>query len=130
MKPTVTQAIEQANAILPGKPVDDDIDPRWQAIIEVGEFITTNPEEIWTFVARWGKHQDEDLRMAISSILLEHLLEYHFELIFPLVQIAVKKDRLFAKTFSSCWKCGQSEDSKNEKSFDELKRWCNENGYK
>ncbi len=71
-----SQAIRYANSILPGVPAPEgEEDPRWQAIIDVGEFIQSDPEEVWTFLSRWGAHSDPDLRTAIAACLLEHLLE-------------------------------------------------------
>jgi hypothetical protein len=72
---TVMAAIRRANAILPGRPAPDgQTDPRWQAVIAVGEFVEAEPEAVWAFVERWGKHANEDLRSAIATCLLEHLL--------------------------------------------------------
>ncbi len=36
-------AIEKANSLLPGTPAPDGEDPRWQAILEVGHYIESNP---------------------------------------------------------------------------------------
>ena len=74
----VHQAIQKADALLPGRPVRDGEDPRWQAIIEIGDFIKSEPEAVWSFIARWGGHPQDDLRDAIACCLLEHLLEFHF----------------------------------------------------
>src|SRR5207253_10556311 len=53
---TVNEAIRRANEILPGRPAPDgQEDPRWQAIIAVGEFVRTEPEAVWKFVERWGR---------------------------------------------------------------------------
>jgi hypothetical protein len=90
----------------------------------IADHIEEEPEQVWDFVARWGGHAQDDLRMAIACCLLEHLLEYHFELIIPRVAARVVKDRLFANTFSSCAKFGQSKWSGNEGRFDALKAWC------
>ena len=50
---TVNEAIRRANEILPGRPAPDgQEDPRWQAIIAVGEFVRTEPEAVWKFVER------------------------------------------------------------------------------
>ncbi len=118
---TVNEAIRRANAILPGRPApDEQIDPRWQAIIAVGEFIHTEPEAVWRFVERWGKHANDDLRMAIATCLLEHLLEYHFALLFPRVEQQVSRSKRFADTFSHCWKSGQAKMPRNAARFDRL----------
>jgi hypothetical protein len=82
----VRDAIREADALLPGEPVDDGRDPRWQAIIRVGEFVQSDPEPVWQFVRRWAGHPQEDLRDAIATCLLEHLLEYHFETYFSHVE--------------------------------------------
>jgi hypothetical protein len=74
---TVDEAISAAESILPGHAAPDgEIDARWQAIIAVSEFIEAEPEVVWSFARKWGAHPDDDLRMAISTCVLEHLLEY------------------------------------------------------
>jgi hypothetical protein len=87
---TVREAIAAAENILPGHTAPDGVeDPRWQAVIQISHFVAEEPEVVWPFVLRWGSHEDEDLRTAIATCLLEHLLEYHFDLIFPRVEAAV-----------------------------------------
>ena len=112
----VREAIKRADAILPGRPRRS-IDPRWQAIIKVGEYIETNPASVWRFILKWGSHTQDDLRMAIATILLEHLLEYHFDAYFSDVEKVALSDRLFADTFLSCWQFGQSETPARSKRF-------------
>jgi len=116
---TVAQAIEFAEALLPGKS-ERGIDPRWQAIVQIGHFISSDPEDIWSFIAKWGGHEDDDLRDAIACVLLEHLLELQFELIFPRVRAAADCDKMFADMFCRCWKFGQSETPENTVQFDAL----------
>lgn len=118
---SVQKAIRLADQILPGVPAPEgEKDARWQRIIEIGLYIDTDPEVIWEFVVRWGCHQDEDLRTAIATCLLEHLLEHHFEMIFPQVERLVATDSLFADTFAHCWKLGQAETPENARRFDDL----------
>ena len=119
----VAQAIKRANSILPGVSAPDgEDDPRWQAIIDVGEFIQSNPEDVWSFVAKWAAHSDEDLRSAIATCLLEHLLEYHFEKIFPRVEYLAQKNVQFAHTFLLCHQFGESETNENSIRFEQLKK--------
>jgi hypothetical protein len=119
---TVKQAIERADEILPGVVAPEgEEDLRWQRIIEIGTYIESDPEPIWDFVARWGGYRDEDLRSALATCLLEHLLEHHFDLIFPRVQELVENDRYFADTFTRCWKLGQAELASNARRFDQLR---------
>src|SRR5690606_12145227 len=99
MSDELTRLIAEANALLPGTPVDDGLDRRWQAIIAVGEFIEAEPTPIWDFIVRWGGHHDEDLRDAIATCLLEHLLEHHFSDYFPSVENRAMSDAYFADTF-------------------------------
>jgi hypothetical protein len=121
----VTEAIERANALLPGTPAPEgQKDPRWQAISEVGSHVETSPDAVWQFARRWGSHPQGDLRTAIACCILEHLLEYHFLLIFPRVEQAVREDPLFADTFSGCWKFGQSEATTHSEQSDRLRAWC------
>ena len=119
----VQRAIALAESKLPGTPAPDGRrDSRWQAIIRVGEFIEAQPEAVWEFALRWGKHAQADLRMAVATCLLEHLLEHHFDLLFPRVRRAALASPRFAQTFSSCWATGQTELPKNAARFERLQR--------
>jgi len=118
---TVREAIDDAEAVLPGVPAPADArDERWQRILEVGSYLRDEPEAVWGFVARWGGHEQEDLRSAIATCLLEHLLEHHFALLFPRVEALAAADPLFADTFKKCWKLGQAEQPENAARFDSL----------
>jgi len=118
---TVRQAIKRAEATLPGvERSARERDPRWQVILGVSEYSKSDPEAVWTFIECWGQHEDADLRMAVGLCLLEHLLGYHFELIFPRVeQLAVKSPR-FASSFRCCRKMGQAEAPRQAKRWDTL----------
>lgn len=118
---TVAEAIERAEAVLPGiEASDDEEDPRWQAIIAVGAFIEDEPDPVWSFVERWGKHTNEDLRQAIATCLLEHLLEHHFVTMFPRVKREAHGSRLFAATVAMCSRFGQAKEPKNAAKLDQL----------
>jgi hypothetical protein len=119
---SVQEVIERANAILPGRAASEgQRDWRWQCIIDLGEYVESNPEEVWGFVAHWGGHRDEDLRAAIATCLLEHLLEHHFDTIFPRVEQRARTDKRFAAMFGICSKFGQAELARNASRFDALK---------
>jgi hypothetical protein len=118
---TAAQAIAEAERVLAQPPVrGGEVDRRWQALIEVAEFVATEPELLWRFVQRWGASDDDDVRAAVAACLLEHLLEHHFDRLFPRVEQAVR-DPLFADTFSLCWKYGQSALPANAARFDALR---------
>jgi len=118
----VEEAIAKAEELLPGQAAPEgEVDPRWQAIIVVGEFIERDPEAIWPFILRWGSHEDEDLRTAIATCLLEHLLEHHFDPMFPRVETAARSNPNFAKTVLGCWKFGQAKDPERADRFDRLR---------
>jgi hypothetical protein len=112
------EAIAAAERLLPGEPTaPGQKDPRWQAIIKLEEFIATNPEQVWAFVKKWGTSANEDLRAAIATCLLEHLLEAQFERIIDEVQVAVRSSPCFADTFAKCWQFGQAELPPNSSRF-------------
>ncbi len=120
---TVTEAIHQAEAILPGIPVPEgELDPRWQAIIAIAEFIKDEPEAVCSFAERWGQHPDEDLRVAIATCVLEHLLEHHFDLVFPRIERLARSSRPFAQAVSMCWLFGKTKNPANAETFGELLR--------
>lgn len=99
----VDEAIKAADSLLPGVPVDEGPDPRWQAIVAVGEHLESDPEAVWEFVRRWGGHPQEDLRDAVSTCLLEHLLEFDFATYFAKSETLALADPLFADMVTSCW---------------------------
>jgi hypothetical protein len=118
---SVQEAIKRANKVLPGVPAPDrQPDIRWDRIIDVSVYAESDPEPVWTFIERWGSHESEDLRTAIGLCLLEHLLGYHFDLIFPRVERRAAEDALFADTFRTCRKMGQAETPENEARWEAL----------
>lgn len=122
---TARTAIEAAERVLPGTEASEGaLDPRWQAIIQVAEHISDDPEAVWSFIDRWGKHADADLRSAIATCGLEHLLEDHFEQFFPRVAAAARSNANFADTVLRCWKLGQAESPANAARFDSLRAEC------
>jgi hypothetical protein len=124
----VRQAIRDAEALLPGEPTEEGEDPRWQAIMAVGDHIESDPESVWSFILRWAGHPQEDLRSAIATCLLEHILEHHFSTYFPQVEQAALADALFADTFQRCWKFGEAEAPGNAERFDNLLRRLRKHG--
>ena len=118
---TVEEAIAAAEALLPGHSAPEgETDPRWQAIIAVGEFVESQPDPVWVFVVRWGSSPDADLRMAIATCLLEHLLEFHFDDFISRVEQWALADPLFGDMTTSCWKFGQSEEPRRAARLDRL----------
>jgi hypothetical protein len=118
----VLDAIREAEVLLPGDPVSEGTDPRWQAIIAIGEYIDSDPEEVWNFICRWGSHPQEDLRDAIATCLLEHILEHHFaSFIARVEQLALAAPR-FGATVQRCWQFGQAKKKINADRFARLCR--------
>ena len=122
---TVDQATSQANAILPHRAAPEgDLDLRWQAIIGVGEFVESDPLPVWDFVRRWAANADEDMQDALASVLLEHLFEHHFALVYPLVQAAVRQDPGIAPLVARCWALGEATEGWHAAAFSQLKTEC------
>jgi hypothetical protein len=114
----VNRAIQRAERLLPGRPVAaGKVDPRWRAIIRVGTFIDSHPQEVCRFAIKWAKRaRGHDLAAAIYCCLIEHLLERHFDVIFPLFREAALKNARVADYFypySPYFKLGQTEMPKN-----------------
>ena len=100
----VLKAIANAEGLLPGTPAPDGtMDLRWQSIIQLTDFIETDPIPLWEFALKWGKHPQSDVRMAIATCLLEHLLEHHAAMLRPRAMRAAAKSARFARTLKSCW---------------------------
>jgi len=114
----VDQAVQ---AEIEGGLASGDEDRRWKAAIRLGEYVQSAPEAVWELTARWGCSDDADTRTALATCVLEHLLEYHFEDVFPRTDALARTDSRFANTFLSCWKFGQSEERTNAARFEALK---------
>src|SRR5262249_42643862 len=117
---SVQDAIREADALLPGVPVEAGEDPRWQAIIGVGGYVEADPEAVRGVIRRWGGHPQEDLRNAVATCVLEDLLAFHFAAYFPRVEELALADRLFGDTFLRCWRTGQADDPAHSARFDSL----------
>lgn len=74
---------------------------RWQALILIGEFIESLPDRVWPVVEKYAQSDDEDMRAAVATVLLEHLLERHpqYE---GLVADRARQSPLFADTLGRC----------------------------
>ena len=53
--------------------------------------------------------------------MVEHLLEHHFDTIFPRIEQRALADKRFGAMFAMCAKFGQAELPKNAPRFDALK---------
>ena len=83
--------------------MDSDNDCRWQAMIVVGEYIDCDPEAVWEVVLEHGESPDEDMRAAVATVLLEHLLDSHFEAYFPRLKKKIDSGSpLLFDTFRLC----------------------------
>jgi hypothetical protein len=117
---TLSQAIEEAESLLPGVAAEDGrTDPRWQAIIQVSEFIPDDPRGVWVFAKKWGRSDDRDLRAAVATCLVEHLLKAHFDAFFPEVAQLARLDRRFAACVTICWLGGDA-DPEEARQFNDL----------
>jgi hypothetical protein len=102
---------------------------RWDAAIAAGELIAVRPRDVWSIVKKYGSIDDPDLRTAVATCILEHLLEHCFEDFFPLLEKEIEGGNLLlGETFSECWKFGQSELPQNTVLWDNLQSKITDNG--
>jgi len=62
---------------------DENNNCRWQALIVIGYFIDSRPDDVWRIIEQYGVSDDDDMRAGVACVLLEHVLESHFEQFFP-----------------------------------------------
>jgi len=118
----VRQAIRKAEALLPRDLIGPENDKRWgQAMLAVGDYVESEPEAVWQFIRRWGGHPLADVRGVVACVLLEHLLEYHFEVYFPQVENLAMAEPLFGDMFVICWPLGQTAKPGNRERFESLR---------
>lgn len=82
---------------------------RWAAAAELSEYVFEQPDLIWPMVPRLGSSEVEDIRQAIATNALEHILERHFEAFFPALESEISKgNENLRDTLRLCWKFGES----------------------
>src|SRR5262245_53048934 len=94
--------IADAKKVLSLRAVEEGNDPRWQAIIAVGDFIESDPELVWQFILDTADTSDQDLQSALATCLLEHLIEEHPEYK-KLASDYASKDTRISGILSMCW---------------------------
>jgi hypothetical protein len=99
---------------------------RWQAAIALGEFVESEPERIWPVVLEHGSRRRADVRMAIATCVLEHMLQYHFDAFLPRAADTARRNRWFRDTVQSCWLMGQANTPANARRWKRLERQLRE----
>jgi hypothetical protein len=96
---------------------------RWDGAELLGDFVDSAPELVWPLVVYFGSSENEDVRAAIATCVLEHLFQFHFEPYFSEAERLVRAgNRNLADTVSTCWAFGETERAENRHRFDALKR--------
>ena len=95
---------------------------RWQAAIALGELAATVPGLIWPLVLKHGSRRHADVRMAVATCVLDHILEYHFDAYFPRVAKASTRSPWFRDTFRSCWRTGLADLPRNARRWRSLEK--------
>jgi hypothetical protein len=91
-----------------------DENTRWQAAIAAGELIYSNPDDVWLLARKYGSSENSDLRSAVATCILEHLLEEHFEDYFPRLENEIRSgNHMLADTFLWCWQLGEAKNQAN-----------------
>lgn len=82
---------------------DPDNNCRWQSLFVIADLIESEPDLVWDVICEFGDSDDDDMRTATATVLLEHLLDYDFERYFPKVQHQIRNKRYrFIDTLGSC----------------------------
>lgn len=85
---------------------DPDNDCRWQALFVVAESLGDHVDEVWDVVLEHGDTADKDMQAGVACVVLEHLLDEHFDELLPKLRVALReKSENFARTveFASHW---------------------------
>jgi hypothetical protein len=106
---------------LEGQFTQTDPEAWWAGAVAMGEYCESEPGSIWPLTVKYASHDHAEMRMAIASCVLEHLLEFHFDPYFGLSRDIIRSgNRAFADTFSHCWKVGEADRPENAAKFDAL----------
>lgn len=94
---------------------------RWAAAEAAGELVSTRPRFVWSLVVAHGSSAEEDVRAAVATCMLEHLLEEHFDEYFPLLENEIRAGNLLlGDTLRRSWKLGQAEDPERSAQWDKI----------
>ncbi len=86
---------------------DPDSQCRWQALMVVGLFAERHASAVWPVVLELGASEDQDMRSAVATMVLEPILKHHYEQYFPVLQAAVEAgDAHLTDTLRRCWLFG------------------------
>jgi hypothetical protein len=95
---------------------DRDNNCRWQALIVVGEFIPYDPDAVWRVVARYAESKSQDMRVAVTVVLLEHLLENDFETFFRRVVKRIEAGSPYLRSLLPlCWGLTRAQEKRMRK---------------
>ena len=102
---TAGEPLQEYIPILRSLVADPDHSCRWQSQIQLSEVIWSgDPDIAWEVVVEHADSEDEDLRAAIACVLLEDLLDEHFDDYFPRVrEMALQGSPRIINTISTCW---------------------------
>lgn len=90
---------------------DSDNDCRWQAGIVIGQFIDSHPTEVWDVITEIGPCADDDMLDLLGTVLLEHLLEKHFEAFIEQLETRINAGDLWLRSvLLRCWRFDQSDE--------------------
>jgi hypothetical protein len=86
---------------------DPDNHCRWQALMVVGHFAERHASAVWPVVLEHGASEDEDMRSAVATMLLEPILKHHYDEYFPVLKAAVEAGNThLTDTLRRCWLFG------------------------
>jgi hypothetical protein len=93
----------------------------WSAAVAAGELVQREPKQVWQLIMQYGVSSNEDVRAAVATCMLEHLLEHHFDEYFPLLETEILGgNRALGETFRICWKFGEAETPGNSERWNKL----------
>jgi len=71
---------------------------RWSAAEAGGRLLASRSRAVWNLVVTHGVSANEDVRAAVATCMLEHLLEERFDEFFPLLEAEIRSGKSFWAT--------------------------------
>jgi hypothetical protein len=77
---------------------------RWAAAILIQDFIPFFPDDVWEIVRTSSNTANPDLRDALATVILEHLLEWDFDRVIARIrEELVQRNRSIGQVAAQCW---------------------------
>jgi len=88
---------------------------RGKALGDLSSLVDSWPHKLWPVAVRLAHNADAEVAELVPALILEHILESHFDLYYPHIRDAIETgDRRMVEMLDGCWRVGQARERQDE----------------